>query len=118
MRFIVDESTGTSVAEYLRGQGHHVTVVAEALPQADDIEILRKAVAEKLIVVTNDKDFGDLVFRSGESHAGILLLRLRDESSATRVAVVANVMENHPEDLAGNFVVASESHIRVRRPAK
>jgi hypothetical protein len=42
-------------------------------------------------VVTNDKDFGELAFRSGQLHTGILLLRLRDERGATRVRVVASV---------------------------
>ncbi len=118
MRFLVDESTGTAVAQYLRGQGHEVVVVSEVMPQAQDVEILHKAVDEELIVITNDKDFGDLVYRSGEGHAGILLLRLRDESAANRVHVVKTVLETHGDAVVGNFVVATESHTRIRKTTK
>ena len=82
MRFLVDESTGAAVAEFLRGQGHDVVAVAEITPQAIDQDILQSALADQRIVITNDKDFGDLVFRSGLAHAGVVLLRLRDESAA------------------------------------
>jgi len=60
MDFIVDESTGTAVVEYLRSIGHDVLFVAEAMPQADDPDILGRAVSEERILVTNDKDFGEL----------------------------------------------------------
>jgi predicted nuclease of predicted toxin-antitoxin system len=115
MRFLVDESTGSAVAEFLRKEGHDVTAVAESMPQEIDSEILRKAVAEIRIVVTNDKDFGELVFRSAEAHAGILLLRLKDQSSSNRVAVVKLVTEKYADELPGNFVVASETHVRIRK---
>jgi hypothetical protein len=60
--------------------------------------------------VTNDKDFGELVFRSGQAHGGIVLLRLRDESSDNRVRVMQTVLNQYGEALPGHFVVASESH--------
>ena len=116
MRFFVDESAGASVAQLLRDQGHEVLAVAEAMPMAVDTDILLKAAAERSIVVTNDKDFGDLVFRSGQAHAGILLLRLKDESAENRVRVVRTVLERHAADLSGNFVVATNSHVRIRKP--
>lgn len=114
MRFIVDESTGAAVAEYLRSAGHDTVVVAEDMPQADDEDILARASREKRIVVTNDKDFGDLVFHSGKVHAGVLLLRLRDESPENRVRVVRAVLEQQAHRLSGRFAVATDSTLRVR----
>ena len=114
MRFVVDESTGAAVADYLRRSGHDLLVVAEAMPQADDADILTRATAEERIVITNDKDFGELVFRSGQVHCGILLLRLRDESAASRVRVVKSVLDGYGDRLAGHFVVATERSVRVR----
>ena|SRR2546429_5454622 len=116
MRFLVDESTGAAVAEFLRDQGHEVLAVAQAMPQADDVEILEKACSDRYLIITNDKDFGELVYRSGHPHAGILLLRLRDESAANRVTVVRSVLKDHAADLTGNFVVATDSKVRVRKP--
>jgi predicted nuclease of predicted toxin-antitoxin system len=114
MQFIVDESAGTAVAEYLRGAGHDVLAVAEVMPQADDSDILARAVSEKRILVTNDKDFGELVFRSGQALYGVVLLRLHDESSANRVRVMKMVIEQHTDRLVDHFAVATEDSVRIR----
>ncbi len=114
MRFIVDESTGMAVVQYLRDAGHDVLAVGEVTPQAEDRQVLLQAAREKRIVVTNDKDFGELVFRANEVHCGVLLLRLHDESSANRVPVVRAVLEEHADQLAGRFAVATERGLRIR----
>jgi predicted nuclease of predicted toxin-antitoxin system len=114
MNFLVDESTGSAVAEYLRRAGHDVLAVAEAMPQADDPDILARAVGEGRLIVTNDKDFGELIFRSGQAHHGVLLLRLHDESPPNRVRVVKSVLEQYSDRLAGCFTVATEIGVRIR----
>ena len=114
MQFIIDESTGAAVVEYLRGAGHDVLAVAEIMRQADDPDILTLALSESRILITNDKDFGDLVFRSGKAHHGVLLLRLRNESPTNRVRVVTLVLKRYADRLAGHFVVATESAVRIR----
>lgn len=110
----MDESTGSAVVEYLRSIGHDVLAVAEAMPQAHDSDILARGASEGRILMTNDKDFGDLVFRSGQTHDGVVLLRLHDESSANRVRVVKAVLEQHAHRLAGHFTVATEAGVRIR----
>jgi len=114
MDFVVDESTGTAVAEFLRSLGHNVFDVTKSLPQADDPDILKLAAAQKRIVVTNDKDFGELVFRSRKPHRGVLLLRLRDESAENRVRVIAFVLERWANRLSDSFTVATEGKVRIR----
>jgi predicted nuclease of predicted toxin-antitoxin system len=114
MRFIVDESTGSAVASSLRAAGHEVVFIGEDMPQATDAAIIERAAREELILVTNDKDFGELVFRTGRKHHGILLLRLQDERAANRVAVLNSILERFSERLAGNFVVATEKGVRIR----
>lgn len=69
---------------------------------------------EERIVVTNDKDFGEMVFRSGEVHRGVLLLRLDDESPANRVQVVASVLKEYATRLPDHFTVATEKKVRIR----
>jgi predicted nuclease of predicted toxin-antitoxin system len=114
MKFLVDESTGSAVTEYLRSTGHDVLAVAEAMPQADDSDILARAVVEGRILVTNDKDFGELVFRSGKAHHGVLLLRLHDESPPNRLRVLKSVLEKYSDRLTGCFTVATEIGVRIR----
>jgi predicted nuclease of predicted toxin-antitoxin system len=114
MRFMVDESTGAAVVEYLRRSGHDVLAVGEAMPQADDRDIIARAARDERVLITNDKDFGELVFRSGWVHCGILLLRLRDESPSSRLNVIKSVLERYADRLPGQFVVATEDRVRVR----
>jgi predicted nuclease of predicted toxin-antitoxin system len=114
VRFIVDESTGIAVTEYLRRSGHDVVAVAEITPQALDPDILSRASSEGRILITNDKDFGDLVFRGRKPYPGVLLLRLRNESSANRVRVVKSVLDRYADRLPDHFVVATETNVRVR----
>ena len=115
MHFVVDESTGMAVVEYLRNAAHDVLSVAEAMSQANDDKIIDRAVQEGRIIITNDKDFGELIFRSGKAHHGVLLLRFRDESPVNRVRMVKVVIEQHATRLAGSFTVVTEGLVRVRR---
>ena len=114
MRFIVDESTGAAVVRHLHAAGHDVLAVADEMPQAGDPDVLARAAHEGRILVTNDKDFGELIFRSGQAHSGVLLLRLQDESSANRVRVVQTVLERYADRLSGSFTVATDGYVRIR----
>lgn len=114
MRFIVDESTGMAVVELLRRRGHDVLAVAEIMHQAADPDILAVALSENRVLITNDKDFGELAFRSLQSHHGVPLLRLRDESTANRVRVVEAILDRFMDRLPEHFVTATESRVRIR----
>jgi len=114
LRFLVDESTGRGVTDWLRNAGHDVICVTESLPEAHDSDILDLAVQDRRIVITNDKDFGELVFRSGRHHAGILLLRLSDESASTRIRMVSWTVEHYANKLVDSFTVVTERTIRIR----
>jgi len=114
VRFLVDESTGTAVVAHHRRLGHDVLAVAESMPQAADSDILACAVAEDRILLTNDKDFGELVFRNRQAHSAVVLLRLQDESSSNRVQVVQNLLDQFADRLVYHFTVATETNVRFR----
>lgn len=114
IRFLVDESTGEEVASYLRRHGYDVVSIAEMAPQADDTSILQFAVSDQRIVITNDKDFGDMVFRDHGKHCGIVLLRLSDTSASVKQQVTLHVIQRYSDELIGAFCVASERRSRLR----
>ncbi len=70
MQFLVDECTGPAVAWWLRQRNHDVFSVYEQSRGADDGNILQRAVAESRILITNDKDFGELIYRGKKPHRG------------------------------------------------
>jgi len=115
VRFLVDESTGPFVARWLRGQGHDVFSVYEHARGLRDEAIIQKALDENWILITNDKDFGEKVYREHHSHKGILLLRLQDERATIKIETLSRLLKNHADQLANNFVVVTEKRVRFGR---
>jgi predicted nuclease of predicted toxin-antitoxin system len=114
-RFLLDESTNYQIAPHLRTNAHDVTAVGQDYPASlKDTEILAIAVAEQRIVITNDRDFGELVVREGRPHAGVILLRLGSVTTDELIARLDEVLAQY-EEFAGRLVVVSRSRIRVRR---
>lgn len=114
MNVLVDVSAGQTLADVIRSLGHDTAFVRDRDPTMPDADILAWAMAEGRLVVTMDKDFGELVFRSGQPHAGVLLLRLEAARLAERVRVVTHVFTNHAADMPGRFCVYQSGRLRVR----
>lgn len=112
MRFLVDECTGPVVARWLRDQGHEVFSVFEEARGAADDGIIEKAFAEGWILITNDKDFGEKVFKEHRPHRGVVFLRLGDERTVNKIHALQRLLERHAEHLADHFVVVTESLVR------
>ena len=75
MRFLADESCDFAVVRVLRDAGHSVRAVAELSPRAEDPKVMDLAVREKTILLTEDKDFGQLVFAAGRQTVGVIFTR-------------------------------------------
>ena len=115
MRFVVDECTGPAVARWLRQQQHDVFSVYEQARGMDDDDIVQKAFAENRIVVTNDKDFWDKVFRERWPHRGVILLRLEDERAPKKIEALKRLLERYADQLNDRFVVVTEATVRFAR---
>lgn len=115
MRFLVDECTGPSVAKWLKEEGHDVLSIFEDLRGADDESIIRKALEEQWILITNDKDFGEKVYRDGRLHCGIVLLRLEDERPNSKIAVLNSLLEAYQDRISGSYVVVTEKQVRFAK---
>ncbi len=84
MRFLVDECTGPSVATWLQDNGHEVFSVYEDARGVEDDTILQKAFEENWVLITNDKDFGDKVYRNGRLHKGVILQKSKYDSPSSK----------------------------------
>ncbi len=113
MRFLVDECTGPAVARWLREEeGHEVFSVFDEARGAGDDEIIEKAFAENWILITNDKDFGEKVFKEHHPHRGVVFLRLDNERTSNKIHALQRLLEHHGEHLMDHFVVVTESLVR------
>ncbi len=115
MRFLVDECTGPAVAHWLRERKHEVFSVYEQARGMDDDAIIQKAFAEDWILITNDKDFGEKVYREQRLHRGIVLLRLEDERAISKIDTIRRLLERYADQLSGHFVVVTETQVRFAR---
>ncbi len=115
MKFLLDESADFPLLNFLKGLGHDVTAIAHDYPHAlKDREVLAIAHREQRILITNDRDFGELIFRQQLPHAGVILFRLGAEDLATKVTWLERVVTDYSAQL-DQFIVVSDRGIRVRR---
>jgi predicted nuclease of predicted toxin-antitoxin system len=114
LRVLVDVGVGRAVEDWFRQNGHDVQSVRDRDPKMDDADILAWALAELRLVVTMDKDFGELVYHSGQPHAGVLLLRLESANGAEKARIVEEIVRIYGDQLPGNFAVYQDGRLRIR----
>ncbi len=114
MRFLADENVSRLVIERLRNRGHDVVSIAETRAGAPDKDILDAADADDRILITEDRDFGELVIRQRLGVRGVILLELDRLSSATEAHTVIELVSAQADKLVGNLVVIEPGRIRIR----
>jgi predicted nuclease of predicted toxin-antitoxin system len=113
VRFLLDEGLPARLERFLEIEGHDVEVCGREHPHAlDDREILAISYHEQRVLLTNDKDFGDLVFRDRLPHAGVILFRLGFVHIDIRIAYLRQVLNDHADRL-DQFIVISPQGARI-----
>lgn len=117
MRLLADENIHGEVVNALRERGHDVVWVRTVMPGAADRVVLERARLEKRLLLTFDKDFGELAFRFGlPMESGVVLFRIT-MSSPARVATKATAVLESRDDWAGHFSVVQDHRVRMIRMA-
>jgi predicted nuclease of predicted toxin-antitoxin system len=114
MRFLADANVSRLVIERPRAGGFDVISIGETRSGTPDKDVLEAADAEGCILITEDRDFGELVIRQRLGVRGMILLELDRLSNATEADVVAEAVSTHADKLLGNLVVIEPGRIRVR----
>jgi hypothetical protein len=116
VNIIADESVDRFIVERLRHLGYEVEYIAEISPGISDELVLRKANQVPGLLLTGDKDFGEMVFKEGASaSAGIILIRLSGLETSVKIQTVVKVFEDHGDELMNYFTVISPHGVRLRR---
>ena len=92
MRLLADESCDFAVVRALRAAGHEVVAIIETAPGAEDETIIDRAVREQRILLTEDKDFGQLVYAHARAAGGVILIRFPAHSRAILPSIVTNLV--------------------------
>ena len=115
MRFLANENVPRAAVMALRAAGHAVAWIRLDAPGASDREVLALASSENRVLITFDKDFGDLARNAGLSDGcGVVLFRLPMPSPATAGAAIADILTSR-DDWPGHFAVVEPGRIRLRR---
>jgi len=114
MKFLFDECCDSSLVEHMRAEGYRVDYIKEMKPGSSDREILHQAKNEKWILVTEDKDFGELVYRLKKPAYSVILLRFHPLEKIKKKLQMSHLAENYSSKMPGNFVVADTEKIRIR----
>src|SRR4051794_10756776 len=114
MNLLVDESVDRLIVDRLRADGHDLVYVAELAAGISDDEVLRQANDRQAVLITADKDFGELVFRQGRIHAGVVLVRLGGLPNATKATVVSEVLRDRATEIEAAFTIISPGLVRIR----
>lgn len=115
MVLVADESIDRPIIVSLRVAGHQVFSIAESNPGASDDEVLRSTLPERALLLTADKDFGELVYRRHLAHTGVCLIRLSGLSNLSKATLVLEAVEKHGMEMSQAFTVIAPGALRIRK---
>jgi len=115
MKFVADESVDFPIVERLRQDGHSVWAVVEMDAGIADDLVLDHANRQNAVLLTADKDFGELVFRLKRLNLGVVLVRLAGLPPKRKAEIVARVIAEKGEELKEAFSVITANTLRIRR---
>jgi predicted nuclease of predicted toxin-antitoxin system len=115
MRFLADEGVDKPIIDQLRNSGFDVHYVLETHRGSDDEQVLSLANDEDRILLTQDKDFGELVYRLRKVHQGIILIRLGRTPASEKALLVNYVLSEYGDKLDQSFTVIQANAVRIRK---
>jgi predicted nuclease of predicted toxin-antitoxin system len=114
VNFLADESVDVQIVDRLRADGHDVLAVVDMEPGISDDSVLNFANEHDALLLTADKDFGELVFRQGRVFKGVVLVRLAGLSLSLKAAIVSGAIRDRGAELLETFTVISPGMVRLR----
>jgi predicted nuclease of predicted toxin-antitoxin system len=118
VNLLADESVDRQIVEALRLDGHEVIYIAEIDPSISDNAVFDRANEKLALLITADKDFGEIVFRDKRlGSVGVVLIRLAGLSAETKARVVSDCIAERGKEFLHNFCVIAPGRIRISQTA-
>jgi predicted nuclease of predicted toxin-antitoxin system len=114
VRLLADEGVDFPIVKHLRNEGHDVISILEIDPGVENKKVLSHAANEDRIVLTSDKDFGNIVVHQDSRVGGVILLRLAGLSPTKKAQIVTDMIAEKAEELRGHFTVVGPEKVRMR----
>jgi predicted nuclease of predicted toxin-antitoxin system len=114
VKFLADECCDAGMVEALRGEGNDVCFAVESARGVPDDELLARAFRENRIFISEDKDFGELVYRLRKPCGGFILLRFSVVERELKISRMGWLLKSHAKRLQGSFTVLEADKVRFR----
>lgn len=113
MRFVADESCDFAVVRALRSAGHDIVAIAEVSPRIGDDEVLKLARDDGRILLTEDTDFGELIYAEGLRSCGVILLRFPASVRGPMASATLDAVNQIGAKLSSRFTVIQPGRVRI-----
>lgn len=112
LKFIADVNIEKRIVDYLLEKGYDVKWIPDYNCEMTDEELLKVAKEERRILITNDKDFGELTFLQKKHSVGIVLIRIKNQQTRVKLELLIKLLSKYREKILGHFVVITETKFR------
>lgn len=111
-KFLADVNIEKQIVEYLRESGFNIKWISDYNISMTDEELLKLAAQEERILLTNDKDFGYYIFLQSKSVKGVILFRIKGQSTSKKLSNLKELLESHRDKIDNHFIVITDKKIR------
>lgn len=118
MILVADESVDFGIVTILRQKGFKIISIVEQYSGIKDEDVIKISKENNCLLITEDKDFGELTYRLKLQHKGILLIRLSDLTRIKRIEFAAKMIEKYFDKTTNAFSVLTKSGIRIKNLPK
>lgn len=113
-KFLADESVDFRIVRSLRDDDYEIQAIVELDPGLSDDDVLKMANDIEAILITEDKDFGELTFRLKKPNKGIILIRMSGVPIQDKIDKIKLVLQDYIDQLSDSFTIISENKIRIK----
>lgn len=112
IKFLADVNIEKRIVDFLLESGFDVKWTPDYDCEMDDADLLAMSSSEKRILITNDKDFGELTFLRKQNSAGIVLIRVKGQDTSEKVMLLEKLILNHMEEIPNHFTLMTNTRFR------
>lgn len=112
IKFLADANVEKPIIDFLRKQGYDVKWIPDYNCEILDEDLLEITNIEKRVLITNDKDFGELIFLQKRLSKGIILIRVKSQSVKIKLKLIKSLLQNYGNKILNHFVVITDKKLR------
>ncbi len=113
IKFLADVNVEKPLVDYLSKQGYDIKWVPDYNCEMPDEGLLQLANEEKRIFITNDKDFGDLIFLQKKLSVGTILFRVKGQKTEEKIKLMKKILMGYRDKLLNHYIVITKAKIRI-----